>query len=95
VGLLAAVLTCAGATLLAAAPPATAQPGTTTFGFTGGPQTFTVPAGVTTINVAAAGAQGGAGIGGFGYGTPGTGGAAVPAATCPRRAGAEVARPHC
>ncbi|MFZ1306495.1 MAG: PKD-like domain-containing protein, partial [Ferruginibacter sp.] len=40
-------------------------PGSATFNFTGGMQTFTVPAGVTSINITALGAQGGTGaIGG-------------------------------
>ncbi len=44
---------------------------TTSFGFTGGEQTFTVPAGVTSIHVVAIGGRGGAGgkgapVGGFG-----------------------------
>ena len=36
-------------------------PGSMTFAFTGGPQTFTVPPGVTTLTVTARGAQGGCG----------------------------------
>ncbi len=42
-------------------------PTTTTFNFTGGAQTFTVPAGVSSINITTLGAEGGAGaIGGNG-----------------------------
>ena len=38
-------------------------PGSVTFNFTGGPQTFTVPAGVVSITILATGAQGGLGFG--------------------------------
>ena len=48
-------------------------PGSTTFNFTGGPQTFTVPAGVVSVTIVATGAQGGLGIGAAG-GTGGLGG---------------------
>ncbi len=37
-------------------------PGSATFTFTGGAQTFTVPAGVVSITIEATGAQGGAGV---------------------------------
>ncbi len=57
------------------APPAGPSHGTTTFDCTAGAQTFTVPAGITSIGVDAFGAQGGTGAGGFG-GTGGMGGRA-------------------
>src|SRR5690349_20193796 len=38
-----------------------AQATTATFNYTGGEQTFTVPAGVTSLNIVAVGAQGGLG----------------------------------
>jgi len=40
--------------------------GTTTFNYTGGAQTWTVPAGVTSIDVVARGAKGGCNLGGLG-----------------------------
>ena len=48
-------------------------PGSMTFNFTGGPQTFTVPAGVVSVTILATGAQGGLGFGPLG-GTGGLGG---------------------
>jgi hypothetical protein len=54
-------------------PPPPSPPVTQTFAFTGAPQVFVVPAGVTQITVAALGAQGGAGIPNF-AGIGGTGG---------------------
>ena len=42
--------------------------GSTTFNFTGGPQTFTVPAGVVSVTILATGAQGGLGFWGSGGG---------------------------
>ena len=54
--------------------PATAAPTTVPFGFTGATQTFTVPAGICLVQVAAEGAAGGSGI-------TGTGTAAGPAAS--------------
>ena len=56
-----------------------AQATTVTFGFTGGVQTWVVPAGVTSIDVVAKGAKGGDGINtnnvaGIGYGVGGKGG---------------------
>ncbi|MBK9486927.1 MAG: hypothetical protein IPO01_17615 [Chitinophagaceae bacterium] len=50
-------------------------PTTTTFNFTGGAQTFTVPAGVTSINFTALGAEGGAGANGTNNGGTVAGGA--------------------
>jgi hypothetical protein len=49
----------AAALLVVAAQPAQAQ--TTSFGFTGAEQTFTVPAGVSSVHVVAIGARGGRG----------------------------------
>ena len=49
-------------------------PGSATFNFTGGMQTFTVPAGVTSINIQAFGAQGGTGAIGGNAVLGGTGG---------------------
>ena len=46
-----------GLALLALATTAQAQ--TTTFGYTGTPQTYTVPAGITAVQVVATGASGG------------------------------------
>jgi hypothetical protein len=48
---------------LAAAADATAAPTVTKFDFTGAEQTFTVPAGVTSMHVVAVGGKGGAGAG--------------------------------
>jgi hypothetical protein len=48
--------------------------GTQTFNFTGGMQTFTVPAGITQITILAKGAQGAAGANGGGNGFGGAGG---------------------
>ncbi|MCC7506319.1 MAG: HYR domain-containing protein [Saprospiraceae bacterium] len=48
--------------------------GTMTFDFTGGMQTFTVPDGITSIEIQAYGAQGGNGNGGSGGAVGGTGG---------------------
>jgi subtilisin-like proprotein convertase family protein len=50
-------------------------PTTTTFNFTGGAQTFTVPAGVTSINFTALGAEGGSGATGTNNGGTVAGGA--------------------
>jgi RHS repeat-associated protein len=44
----------------------TAAPGSATFDYTGGPQTWSVPAGVTSVSVQASGAQGAGTYGGFG-----------------------------
>jgi len=52
----------------------TVTPTTTTFNFTGGAQTFTVPAGVTSINLTTLGAQGGTGATGGDGATGGVGG---------------------
>lgn len=65
--LAATTLVVAGGTAvaLAAAPSATAEvppPVTHTFAWTGGEQTFTVPAGITSVSVVAVGARGGNGI---------------------------------
>ncbi len=49
-------------------------PTTTTFNFTGGAQTFTVPAGVSSINITTLGAEGGAGATGGDGATGGAGG---------------------
>lgn len=57
-----------------AAFAATAQAQSTTFNFTGGMQTFTVPCGVDTIFVQTWGAQGGSGAIGGGGSTGGSGG---------------------
>ena len=48
-------------------------PGSTTFNFTGSPETFTVPAGVVSVTIVATGAQGGTGFGTIG-GAGGLGG---------------------
>ncbi|MFF7183409.1 hypothetical protein [Streptomyces sp. NPDC008121] len=53
-----AAVMCAGAVTFTAGP-ASAAPVTETFTFTGAPQQFTVPAGVTSVSVVADGAQGG------------------------------------
>ncbi|MBL7701932.1 MAG: proprotein convertase P-domain-containing protein, partial [Ferruginibacter sp.] len=52
----------------------TVTPTTTTFNFTGGAQTFTVPAGVTSLNITTLGAQGGSGATGGNGATGGVGG---------------------
>src|SRR4051812_11513300 len=49
---------------LVATFPAVASAGKTTFSFTGGEQTYTVPAGVTALQVTATGARGGGPVGG-------------------------------
>ncbi len=59
---------------LVAAGPALGQ--TVTFGFTGGEQTFTVPAGVTSLHAVAVGGRGGAGFDNLtlgAFGAPGIG----------------------
>jgi hypothetical protein len=55
-------------------------PGSMTFNFTAGPQTFAVPAGVVSITIVATGAQGGIGFGTIG-GTGGLGGRTSAAVT--------------
>jgi len=77
-----------------------AGPGSQTFSYTGSEQTYTVPAGVTAVNVTAVGAPGGAGLtAGGGAGGLGADGAQVtgtlavtPARSCTSRSAA-AARP--
>ena len=69
--------------LVASAALGTAQTSPQTFNYTGGQQTFTVPAGVTMITIQAKGAQGGTAI--LSTGTPGKGGSVT--ATIPVTAG--------
>ncbi|WP_344188142.1 IPT/TIG domain-containing protein [Acrocarpospora corrugata] len=73
-GALALALAAGG--LIATGPAAQAAATTVTFSYTGGPQTFTVPAGVTSIVVDAFGAQGQAGPGPVPGGAGGRGGEA-------------------
>ncbi len=58
--------TCATAVLLSAAGAGVASAETATFASTGAEQPFTVPAGVTSLQVTAVGGRGGGGLGGFG-----------------------------
>lgn len=62
-----ALATCAATALLSASAGAgVASADTTSFAFTGGEQAFTVPAGVTSLQVVAVGGRGGGVLGGFG-----------------------------
>ena len=74
-GALALIFTLGVATAVVVAPGvASASPTTVTFGYTGGGQNWTVPAGVTSITVDMAGGQGGTG---YGDPTPGSNGGRV------------------
>jgi hypothetical protein len=85
-----AVLALGACTPVKKAPPPAASPGSATFAFTGGPQSFTVPPGVNEVEISAAGAAGGTGFADLGPpllagGSGGLGGRVV--ATIPVAAG--------
>ena len=78
----AALSVACGAAWLVGAPSAGAVPVVQSFGFTGGLQSFVIPAGVSVIAISANGGSGGSGGADAGHPVPGSGGSGASVTAC-------------